>query len=484
MTIPDRCVCARVGAARLTMWGLRSHLARMQRLREAPLARPAPLALVIALAMAVGIGPAVADDDDSPSSDSSSSASSSNSPNASGGEGVRGGIDLGPNPGSGDFMADLRGVAGLLFGQRPASPPQRPQPTQQAPSNQASADLVVSGLTDPQRRTAEAQGFTVVAERQNGLLRRSVMRVRGPAGLTTAAAAAQLRAIAPAARVAPNTLYRPSALPCPARGCTHLTQVNWPEAPRCGEGLRIGLVDTRINTANPALAGITVRTETTRSRGYRASSTAHGTAVAALLVGKGEGVARGLVPGATLVAADPFHARSDGDAADAFDLVAAIDAVAAGDVSVINLSLAGPANLLLEDAGAEAAARGILLVAAAGNGGPRAPAAYPAAYPWAIAVTAVDGRGEIYTRAVRGGHIAFAAPGVGLPVVAANGAAALRSGTSYATPFVSAALLLSEAEDGDPTAAVRRLALAARDLGPAGRDPVFGWGLVQPAKAC
>jgi hypothetical protein len=94
------------------------------------------------------------------------------------------------------------------------------------------------------------------------------------------------------------------------------------------------------------------------------------------------------------------------------------------------------------------------------------------------------GRGEIYTRSVRGGDIAFTAPGVGLPVVAANGAAALRSGNSYATPFVSAALLLSEAWNGEPTAAVRRLASAAPDLGPLGRDPVFGWGLVQPAKGC
>jgi hypothetical protein len=452
----------------------------MQRDREASSPRHGPLALAVILAVALGGQPALADDDDSPSSDSSSS---SNSPNGSapGGEGSRGGIDLGPNPGSGNVIADLRSVAGLIFGQRPAPPPQRPQP---APSNQARADLVASGLTDAERRTAEAQGFTVMAERANGLVQGRVTRLRGPAGMTMAAAASRLRAIAPGARVAPNTLYRPSAPPCPASGCTHLAQVSWPEAPRCGEGLRIGLVDTRINAGNAALAGVSLRAETTRSLGYRPSSPAHGTAVAALLVGKGEGVARGLVPGASLVAADPFHARSDGDAADAFDLVAAIDVVAANDVAVINLSLAGPANEVVDDAGAAAAGRGILLVAAAGNGGPRAPAAYPAAYPWAIAVTAVDGRGEIYTRAGRGGHIAFAAPGVGLPVVAANGAAALRSGTSYATPFVSAALLLSVAEEGGPSGAVRRLAAAARDLGPPGRDPVFGWGLVQPARGC
>lgn len=463
------------------MLGAPLHFAMMQRHRETLLPRHVPVMLAIVLAMALGPVDARADDDDSPSSSSSSSDSPNSSP--SGGEGARHGIDLGPNPGTGNVLADLRSVAGLLFGQRPAPPPQ-PAPSRPAPSNQPSADLVVSGLTDADRRAAEGLGFTVVAERENGLVQRRVLRMRGPAGVTTAAAAAQLRAIAPGARVAPNTLYRPSALPCPVSGCTHLAQVNWPEAPRCGEGLRLGLIDTRISTATPALAGVALQAETTRSRGYRASSTAHGTAVAALLVGRGQGVARGLVPGATLVAADPFHLRADGDAADAFDLVAAIDLLAARDVTVINLSLAGPANAVLDEMGTAAAARGILMVAAAGNGGPRAPAAYPAAYPWAIAVTAVNGRGEVYTQAARGGHIAFAAPGVGLPVVAANGAAALRSGTSYAAPFVSAALLLSKAEDGNPAAAVSRLAAAARDLGQPGRDPVFGWGLVQPAKGC
>jgi hypothetical protein len=93
----------------------------------------------------------------------------------------------------------------------------------------------------------------------------------------------------------------------------------------------------------------------------------------------------------------------------------------------------------------------------------------------------VDGKGEIWARAVRGRHIAFSAPGVGLPVAGARGG---RSGTSYATPFVTAALALAHGTGGDGPATLARLAAAARDLGPSGRDATFGWGLVQPVTPC
>ena len=84
-------------------------------------------------------------------------------------------------------------------------------------------------------------------------------------------------------------------------------------------------------------------------------------------------------------------------------------------------------------------------------------------------------------RAVRGNHIAFAAPGVGLPAPGRN---ATLSGTSYAVPFVTAAFAIAMmTEQAD--AALARLAASAVDLGAPGRDPVFGWGLIkQPATAC
>ena len=61
-----------------------------------------------------------------------------------------------------------------------------------------------------------------------------------------------------------------------------------------------------------------------------------------------------------------------------------------------------------------------------------------------------------------------------------------KTGTSFAAPFVTAAAaLLLQSEAGLTPAQTRaRLQGAARDLGKAGPDEVFGHGLVQPAGGC
>ncbi len=133
----------------------------------------------------------------------------------------------------------------------------------------------------------------------------------------------------------------------------------------------------------------------------------------------------------------------------------------------------------------EASRRGIVLVAAAGNGGPKAEAAYPAAYPEVIAVTAVDEDDHRYEHANRGRYIAIAAPGVDILAPVQGGKHELVSGTSFATAYVSgiAALLLERNPNMD-TAAVAKLIMAgADDLGPAGRDEDFGAGRINALKA-
>ena len=81
-------------------------------------------------------------------------------------------------------------------------------------------------------------------------------------------------------------------------------------------------------------------------------------------------------------------------------------------VQVTNLSLSGPPNALLEQLLRRLAEGGIVIVAAAGNEGPKAGPAYPAAYADVIAVTAVDRMKRPYRRAGRGEHIDLSAPGV------------------------------------------------------------------------
>lgn len=444
---------------------------------------------VLALGFVLAL-PAAADDDDSDDGDAPGAAGAPGGVGAPGGsaEGRRGRMDLGPNPGT-DFRRDLRGLMGLLFGTPApprAVPPSLPlplPPPSPDPPEAEQDELVARGLSPTARAQALAEGFSVVAERG------ALTRLRAPAGLDTAAARDRLRAIAPAATVDLNHLYRPGSATAGCRGqdCTPApfrALIAWPEAPSCGAGLELGLIDTPVDPSLPALAG-RLEAVTLRGPDRAPASAAHGTAVATLLAGAGTGAARGLLPGARLIAVDAFHRRPEGDAADAFDIAGAIGLLAARGVAVAAMAFAGPANAVVDEAGAAAAGRGMSAVAASGNDGPHAPPRYPAAHPWAIAVTGVDRDARIFARAVRGPHIDFAAPGVGVPVlVAADRPPVTRSGTSYAVPFVAAALALARATGLGPAEAAERLAAAARDLGPPGRDPIYGWGLVRAIGDC
>ncbi|MBN9280293.1 MAG: S8 family serine peptidase, partial [Hyphomicrobium sp.] len=79
----------------------------------------------------------------------------------------------------------------------------------------------------------------------------------------------------------------------------------------------------------------------------------------------------------------------------------------------------------------------------------------------------------------RGAHISFAAPGVGLVVAAPRSSHRRVDGTSFAAPFVTAALAMSLGGKGSGAEAVGRLRAQAKDLGAPGHDPIFGWGLIQ-----
>ena len=92
--------------------------------------------------------------------------------------------------------------------------------------------------------------------------------------------------------------------------------------------------------------------------------------------------------------------------------------------------------------------KGVVFVAAAGNGGPDAPAGYPAAYDEVIAVTAVDRKGGNYDHANRGTYIDVAAPGVQIWTALPDGEEGLLSGTSFAAPFVTAVAAVAYQDTG------------------------------------
>ena len=248
------------------------------------------------------------------------------------------------------------------------------------------------------------------------------------------------------------------------------------------------MVDTAIDLRNDTLLGADIEVLTHRARdGVLPSRSEHGTAIASLLAGAGrERGASALLPGSHIIAVDAFFREGGGDdKTDAATLVGAIGALVERGVKIINLSLSGPSNSVLEDAVKAWREQGVMFIAAAGNGGPGAAPAYPAAYPGVIAVTAVDRDLRIYRRATRGKYLALAAPGVHIRTSSANGEA-VASGTSYAVPFVTAAVAMVRGRHAslDPGGITERLERAALDLGPQGFDETFGWGLLQAQGLC
>ncbi len=248
--------------------------------------------------------------------------------------------------------------------------------------------------------------------------------------------------------------------------------------------MTIGLVDTAINPGHAAFDG---KVEVVRlSDGeLPESGRQHGTAVAALLVGSADSRTPGLLPSAKLIAVDAFHrATRQDDRADVYDIVRALDLLAGRKVDVMNLSLSGPANAVLERLVHKIGDQ-IAVVAAAGNQGPEAQPVYPAAYPEVFAVTAVDWRKRAYRRAGRGEHIDLAAPGVEVWAAASISGARLKTGTSFAAPFVTAAAALAKSSGMKTVADIHdALARSAEDLGDLGKDHIFGWGLLNASALC
>ncbi len=127
---------------------------------------------------------------------------------------------------------------------------------------------------------------------------------------------------------------------------------------------------------------------------------------------------------------------------------------------------------------------GILSVAAAGNSGGTA-YAYPASYDAVISVAAVDQNSVVASFSRRNDRVELAAPGVSIFSTYKNSSYATMSGTSMATPHVSGAAALVWAAFPSMTAQEVRAQLqnTALDLGVAGRDSSYGYGLLQSYEA-
>ncbi len=358
------------------------------------------------------------------------------------------------------------------------------------------AQLLAIGPSAQILAAIAADGFRIIGERELAELELKVFILQPPAGLALATALARLRGLDPAGTYDYNHIYSDSgvianrASATPGNASSRAVADADSPAPT-NQSLQIGLIDGGVDRSHPVLTGIVIKPWGCAGKNM---ISAHGTAVASLLVGKA-GKFQGVIPGAMLYAADVYCGTPTGGAVDS--IVDALAWMAREHIAVINLSLVGPPNLTLERVLKILMARGHIVVAAAGNDGPAAPPLYPAAYAGVIAVTAVDARARVLPEACRGPHIAFAAPGSDM--VAARVSAGVSSGddghltnvrgTSFAAPIVAAMLARElgnqnrnqNAGNPDPAgaaAAIAALVHQATDLGARGRDPIYGYGLV------
>jgi subtilisin family serine protease len=313
------------------------------------------------------------------------------------------------------------------------------------------------------------------------LLGERLIRCRWPSSRSVPAVISAVRADTSAREVQANFVYRPSQSP-PATAIGSLQYAHAKldladtQGLSTGRGARVAIIDSAVDPRHPDFGGATI--EAFDALGGPLDQGTHGTAIAGIIAARG--TLRGIAPAATLmsVRAFPSDATTKTPMTTTFVLLKSLEWSIANRARVVNLSLAGPRDPLLERALAAAAARGIILVAAAGNNGAAAPPAYPAAYADVIAVTAIDSRDELYSRANRGPYIAVAAPGVDVLAPARGSGHDLQTGTSFAAAHISGVLALMIERNPALTVEEARRALVetAIDLGTPGKDDAFGAG--------
>jgi hypothetical protein len=368
---------------------------------------------------------------------------------------------------------------------------------------QRPADLLAVDLSPEMLSRARHLGYTVGPPEQLPNLGMVLQRVFLPPGTSPRDAMGQLRTSERRSIIAPNSVYksirsaddaaggRQSDSPaqkragCAESRCYAPQAINWqPDLGKCARKVRVGVIDTGIDAGHPTFQR-RIHVGSVQDGTRRVPHTAHGTGVLAVMAGDPRSSTPGLIPEADFFAVDIFYADKDGaPISDTAHLLRALDLMEAWDIRVVNLSLTGPRDELVEKAVARLAQNGVLIVAAAGNDGPGAQPAYPAAYPQVIAVTAVNREKRAYRQANHGTYIDVAAPGVDIWTALPNERQGTLSGTSLAAPFVASVVASLYTDLPQKTKAAALARLSFEDLGQPGRDPVYGNGLLVAPSSC
>jgi len=328
------------------------------------------------------------------------------------------------------------------------------------------SEIIAVAMSDEVLARALEHGFILARESVVADIHLRVLKA--PAGLATRDALRDLRAADEQGVYDYDHIYTgvgiaapDPSLPAPLRASSSAVAQSTQAAI-----VRVGLLDTGIDATHPVFHESLIH-----SWGCGATQVpaAHGTAVASLLVSRGA---------SELFAADVYCGSPTGGAVDT--IATALGWLYAQQIDVINVSLVGPKNALLERVITTLVARGHLIVAAVGNDGPAAPPLYPAAYPGVVGVTAVDAHRRVLIEAARGPQVMFAAEGADLRAASADHGYAVVRGTSFAAPIVAALLAdsLPALDRAAALASIDALARSAVHAGSAGRDLTYGFGIV------
>ncbi|KQX89798.1 type VII secretion-associated serine protease mycosin [Streptomyces clavifer] len=271
-----------------------------------------------------------------------------------------------------------------------------------------------------------------------------------------------------------------------------------------GEGITVAVLDTGVDDSHPDLEGQVLPGKDLigfgAGRGDR-SWALHGTAMAGIIAGRGNGPGRGdgvlgVAPGAKILPGrvilesnDPSRTKARESRGTA--LAEGIRWATDQGADVINLSLGDDSKSAhpepSEDAAVQyALGKGVSVVASAGNSGEKGDrVSYPAAYPGVIAVAAVDKYGTHAAFSTRRWYATVSAPGVDIVVANPDRHYYIEWGTSAASAFVSGAVALVRAAHPDlsPAQIKTLLAQTARDSPSNGRDDARGYGMADPAAA-
>ena len=271
-----------------------------------------------------------------------------------------------------------------------------------------------------------------------------------------------------------------------------------------GTGVKIGIIDSGVSLNHPDL-NVLGGADFVDNDDIADDVYGHGTHVAGTACGTMDGVGvLGVAPDCDLYS---LRVLNDAGSGNTSDIIAAIEWAVTHDLDVINLSLgsSGDPGTFAHSVYDAAYDAGVLIVAAAGNSGNRSGKGtntiYPANYSSVIAVSATDSNNKRASFSSTGDNVEIAAPGYNVfsswndstsphnPQPECNTPSncyKLGSGTSMASPQVAgvAALIMSAGKGTLSNQEVRTiLQNTATDLGSNGRDPFYGYGLVNAQAA-